>query len=224
MEVTSLDVSADFLSRFGRHFVHELNNPISAITSSVYLIDEFIASSSSGAVVIEQVAPFVTSIREEAGKLQQLVQDFARYAALNRVLTSPMEMTEFLGARVEEMTRRGLPVVFSASTEPITIAADAGTLGTAFQMLVADAHDAGATNVRLELGRTDTCDVCLTDDRTEATEEFLQGFEAGHRRRGDSLGLRLALVKKIVELHEGHLEILPRERGSELVVKLPIRI
>jgi signal transduction histidine kinase len=225
------ELTADFLARFARHLAHELNNPIGAISSAVYLIEDFVATAETSGgtkrVETELIAPFVGSIHEESDRLRDIVQEFVRFCATTSVLAMPMELSEFIAARVEELRRDGMRVEFERGELRIPIQADAGQLGMSLRFLIGDALRVGATCVRAFLRvQDDQCMIELHDDRPSmpGEEQALTAFDIRFERRdGSGLGLKLPLARKIIELHGGEIAMKTIEGQTVVTILLPIR-
>src|SRR4051794_13252326 len=89
------------LAKLGRQVAHDLNNPIGAISTSIYLIQDFLDTAGEGKVAASELKPFADSIREECETLRQIVEDFAKYATLDGLLLMPLDLREFIAKRVE---------------------------------------------------------------------------------------------------------------------------
>lgn len=221
----------EFIARFARHLAHELNNPIGAISSAVYLIEDFVSTAeSTGAVKRVEtnlIDPFVKSIHEESDRLRDIVQEFVRYCATTNILSMPMDLSEFLSARAQEMSREGIPVTFGGDATPMPILADAGQIGMALRFLAMDAIRAGGNSVQIQLNRVDgMCAIELQDDRSRApsSEDAEHAFDVRFERRdGGGLGLKLPFARKIIELHGGSITMKTIDDQTCVTILLPIR-
>ena len=216
--------SSSLLSKIGRHLAHELNNPISAITSSAYLIQDMIASA-DGTISIEEIRPFVDSIQEECATLKATVEEFSKFATTEKILPARIDLSEFIRARTEEMARGGIPVTADVPPEQCFVNADIGGLAFVLRALAGTAKEEGATSIRFALsGDGNECRIEMTDNRTAANDvssEF-SAESVATRPRGSGLGLKLPLAKKIVELHSGTIEITASASGeAHIVLTLP---
>jgi signal transduction histidine kinase len=213
------------LAKLGRQVAHDLNNPIGAISTSIYLIQDFLDTAGDGKVTASELKPFADSIREECETLRLIVEDFAKYATLNGLLLMPLELREFVGKRVEDMKRAGLPVFFEDSQQPQVIEADASNLQFALRTLVDFATASRATRVDISLEENDGAKIVVRDNRPQP----LQGgsaeevFNIGPSRGGGRLGLRLPLTKRIAELHGGSIEISVDGEITQIALLLPSR-
>jgi signal transduction histidine kinase len=233
---TKPEQEADFLPRLGRHLAHELNNPISAISSAAFLIQDFIEAAEGGKVEVENVKPFVESIGEECKKLKEIVEEFSKYVTTDSVLAMPIEINEFVRMRVAELSKNGEPVTFQDSKYPIRVIADTGALQFVLRALVTYAVQSGATSVTVSVSNGAQCAITIQDNRPESLtmEEREEVFSPLPKHRMPGLGLKLPLVKKLIDLHHGLIEFMEQdgmeerldrmERGSgvSICISLPL--
>ncbi len=125
-------------------------------------------------------------------------------------------------------------VVLVESPEVLNIRADEALLKVLLQNLVDNAvkfslEDSGPIEVRLACDE-DSVSVSIDDDGrgipANMTDRVLEPFvkldpSRGHR---SGYGLGLNLCQRIVQAHNGSIEIQPREpRGTSVLVELPLR-
>ncbi len=210
------------LSRLGRHLAHELNNSISAIASSAFLIQD-IASTSEGSVAVADILPFIDGISEECEKLKAVVEEFAKFTTTESVLTNRIDLVELVRARTTEMAREGLPVSAEAPDGAVFIDADAGALGFVLRTLTNFAAGAGATRITWTVADGNPRELILRDNRTPPTskEDVENAFSPlwAAEQRGMGLGLKLPLAAKIVGLHQGVLDI-PEQTAGETEIRI----
>jgi signal transduction histidine kinase len=96
--------------------------------------------------------------------------------------------------------------------------------------LVDNAERYAATTISVELGVCDdTAELVIADDgpgipadsRHRVFDRFSRLDEARDRRRGGA-GLGLAIAKRIVEDHDGSIDLVDTNLGARAVVKLPV--
>ncbi|HWF44542.1 MAG TPA: HAMP domain-containing sensor histidine kinase [Candidatus Kapabacteria bacterium] len=226
---TKPELEAEFLPRLGRHLAHELNNPISAISSAAFLIQDFIETAEGGKIEVENIKPFIESIGEECKKLKEIVEEFSKYVTTESVLAMPIEINEFVRMRVAELLKDGEPVIFLDSKEPIRVVADTGALQFILRALVAYAVQSGATSVTVSVSNGAHCAITIQDNRPEALtmEEKGDVFSPLPKRRTSGLGLKLPLVKKLIDLHRGSIEFVAANatgtsNGATICITLPL--
>jgi signal transduction histidine kinase len=215
----------EFLPRIGRHLAHELNNPISAISSAAFLIQDFIDTAEGGQLDTEMVKPFIESIREECNKMKGIVEEFAKYVTTENILAMSLDLNEFLRNRAGEIGREGLPINFKESAEPVTIFADAGQLQFVLKSLAVYAQQSGATEVSFEVEKGKDCVIRVKDNRpvNMTEEEIGDVFNPLPTKRTPGLGLKLPLVKKVIDLHHGSIEMTSENgKGVTICLVLPL--
>lgn len=214
--------SSTLLSRLGRHLAHELNNPISAITSSAFLIQD-IMSMSDGPIAAADIQPFLDGISEECEKLKTVVDEFARFATTESVLKNRIDLVEFVRARTNDMACDGLPVSAEVPDGAVFVEADAGSLGFVMRTLTDFAAGAGATQITWSITGGNPRELILRDNRTapNSVEDLENAFSPlwAAEQHGNGLGLKLPLTARIVQLHQGKLHI-PDQKTGETEIRI----
>ena len=216
-------LTPEMLPRLGRHLAHELNNPISAIASSAFLIQDFIETAADGQIQTELIQPFIEGIREECGKLKSIVEEFARLTTTESILAMPIDLEEFVRMRSQELEQEGLPVT-ATDLETLTVYADPSQLQAVLRSLVHFASVSGATQIELSALTTDNeCELRVKANapKSLAPEDIADLFNPLPARRAPGLGLKLPLANKIVALHHGSISVTSDEQGTSFCVTLP---
>lgn len=224
MPSTTVTEQDDLLYGLGRILAHELNNPISAISSAAYLIDDFASTAEDGKLDVEMIKPFIGSIREECNKLKLVVEEYSKYVTTRSSLPGNLDLRQFIEARSPEMGSDGLTVQQELNFSATEIAADSGQLQTMFLSLAQAAKAAGATTMKV-IGSDTQDSVTLTfeDNRpTESCEDPADAFEPIPSKKRRGLGLRLPTVKRIIDLHHGTVTAGLKEGiGCFITISLP---
>ncbi|HEX3177955.1 MAG TPA: ATP-binding protein [Methylomirabilota bacterium] len=214
----------DFLAMLG----HELRNPLAAIGNAAHVLDRVgtvdEAAARASAVIHRQV-------RHLAGLVDDLL-DAARVSTGKIVLRmAPVD----LGAAVTRMiSSLGAPRQrVRVDVESVWVTADETRLDQIIGNLVANAREytpaAGEVRIRVRgeggdavLEIEDTGDGIPAALLPHVFEPFVQGERSPDRRHG-GLGLGLALVKRLAEMHGGSVAAASGGigRGSTFTVRLP---
>ena len=213
---------------------HELRNPLAPIATAV----ELMRLRGSERDVRE-----LDIIDRQLQHLNTLVDDMLDVSRIARgtlrLHKQPMRLREILALAVEVVTprvqrhRHRLSVHDDASdATDVWIDADADRLVQAFSNVLTNAakYTAPGGEISVILGResahavvtvTDNGPGISADVLPHVFELFVQGERAIGRRDG-GLGLGLPLVKHLVELHRGTVELTSSGSGTSVVIRLPV--
>lgn len=213
-----------------RHFLtmvsHEFRTPLGAIRAAA-------------AVVQRRLALFDDAARREAerivrtaARLAYLVDAFLAEEVLDKSTFRPrrevVDVAEIVGDVCRELSQQsGREIVVAASTAG-SIEADPGLLRTAVGNLVGNALKYSERPVAVEVGpRAERIAIAVRDEgpgipEAERTAIFERFYRSGHDRAQGGTGIGLSIVKKIVTVHGGSLELDSEVgRGSVFTMILP---
>lgn len=216
---------------------HELRNPLAAICSSVYILRR----APPGA---EQATQALAVLERQVRQLKRITDDLLDVARISRgkvrLLREHVELKELVRCTVEDQrqifTNRGVELeVVADDDEPLHVNADptrlAQVVGNLLQNAAKFTPPGGRTTLSLE--RTDEGEVAITVRDAgmgiepallqQLFEPFAQADQTLARSTG-GLGLGLALVKELVELHGGSVSAFSEGagKGATFVVRLPL--
>ncbi|MBI3860425.1 MAG: PAS domain S-box protein [Planctomycetia bacterium] len=213
---------------------HELRNPLAPILSAVQLLQlQTVASP------VQKKARSI--IERQVGQLTHLVDDLME---VSRAITGKIELRSArvaLGSIVERavetsrppIDERGQELSVSLPADPIWLDVDAARLEQVVTNLLNNAAKYTPAGGRIEISaqqEEDTAVLRVRDTGLGMAPEFLphifelftQGERSCERSQG-GLGIGLALAKRLVEMHEGTIEVSSTlGQGSEFVVRLPV--
>jgi len=210
---------------------HELRNPLSALSTTVHLLGlDDVDRERWSAVANRQV-----------WQLARIVDDLLDVARITqgkiRLRTEPVVLGEVVAGAVEtvrsEVAGRAQTLTVSLPDEPIHLDADGTRLGQVLTNLLGNAvrftPPGGSIWLTVErLGQEvvvrvrDTGAGLSPELLPRVFDLFVQG-DASLERAGGGLGIGLTIVRRLVEMHGGHVTVLSEGlgRGSEFVVTLP---
>ncbi|MBS1119028.1 MAG: signal transduction histidine kinase [Deltaproteobacteria bacterium] len=216
---------------------HELRNPLSAIRSGLYLIDRAVPGG-------EQARRASTIVDRQVDQLARLVDDLLDVSRITQhkvnLKTVPLDLGELVRSVVEDhqalFTSHGVRLETRLAGEPVFVEGDAARLTQVIGNLIHNAikfTPAGGlttvTVVRDLAGERAVLHVADTGAGIDPTliERLFEPFTQADRtlaRSGGGLGLGLALVKGLVQLHGGDVSVRSEGegRGAEFVVRLPL--
>jgi signal transduction histidine kinase/CheY-like chemotaxis protein len=214
---------------------HELRNPLAAIASAIRL--------SQSATLADGDRNWVEqTLHSQVQQLARLVDDLLDVARITRgrieLKPEAHQLADLVrrtidGARpLLERARHTLEV--ELPDEPLWISADAARMQQAFSNLLTNAikytRDGGRIAIRAAR-EGNTAAIAIRDNGIGISPEMLPRVfdlfsqaEQGIERAQGGLGIGLTLVRRLVELHSGRVEVMSEGvgQGSQFVVHLPL--
>jgi PAS domain S-box-containing protein len=214
---------------------HELRNPLAPIRNSLYLLDH---APPGG----DQAAHARAVMNRQVDHLTRLVDDLLDVTRISHgkidLHRELIDVREVVRCSFEDhrsmFDQRGIALRVEAHAGPVWIDADetriSQVVGNLLQNAAKFTHPGGAVSVSLA-AVADRVEICVRDNGVgieaelvpQVFEPFVQSERSLARTHG-GLGLGLALVRGLVELHGGSVRAQSwgPNRGSELAVTLPI--
>ena len=214
---------------------HELRNPLAPISSAA----DMLRIAYSGEARVKQISGIIA---RQVAHMRHLVDDLLDVSRVTRglvaVTRSPLDLRRVVGEAVEQsrplVDARHHTLDLTPGTDPVMIDGDHTRLVQVVTNLVNNAAkytpDGGHIDVRLEtrdaqavLSVSDNGSGIGPDLLPVVFDLFTQGSRTLDRTQG-GLGLGLALVRKLVELHGGAVSAASAGpgRGSSFTVRLPL--
>jgi two-component system, NtrC family, sensor histidine kinase HydH len=190
---------------------HELRNPLGAIKMAAQFLPS--RSQGDGRITEEMLA----SIRAGVIEIEHIVTDLLDYARGMQLDRQQYRLGEIVGpaveAYVEQARERGVALVARALDSHLAVIADGQRLRRVFTNVISNALEATQhlPNARVEVAlypREGDAIVEVTDNGEGMTVEARgKIFHPFFTTKPTGTGLGLVIVKKIMELHGGHIEI-----------------
>lgn len=232
-EVEAMQRKDEFLAMLA----HELRNPLAPITNALHVL----AMDDSDPARRAKLREMMT---RQVHHMVRLVDDLLEASRLSRGMitlhTEPMELRSALQAIADsarpQVEARGCRLELDLPAEPLPVQADPVRIAQVFGNLLNNAAKYGCKGgyVRLQARRVgDVAQVEVTDDGQGIDADLLprlfELFTQGDRDSGglrEGLGIGLALVRSLVELHDGEVSAHSdgRGEGARFTVTLPLRL
>ena len=214
---------------------HELRNPLAPISSAAQLLRMLFA----GEPRVRQASEVIS---RQVTHMTHLVDDLLDVSRVTRGLATidktEVELGEVLREAVEQVTpvinARGHRLTLDGSPHPLLVSGDRTRLIQVAANLLSNAakYTPEGGQLRVSLRRHEGSAVLEVQDNgigigpellPVVFDLFTQGQRTPDRAQG-GLGLGLALVKKLVELHGGAVEARSggADQGSTFIVRLPL--
>jgi len=217
---------------------HELRNPLAPLRNAAYVLDRAEPGS-------EQAIRAKGVIGRQIDHMAHLVDDLLDATRISRgkiqLARSRIELTDTVRHAVEdhspEFVTRDIALELRVEASQLWLDADptriAQVVGNLLQNAAKFTSAQGRVTVFVEREPGDCAVIRVVDDGVgippallpKLFEPFIQGDDSLHRSQG-GLGLGLALVKGLVELHGGTVQASSEGagRGAEFTVRLPLAL
>ena len=241
-DVTARRLAEDALREEGRRkdeflaaLSHELRNPLAPIRNGLHLMGRLPAGS-------EQASRILTVVTRQVNHLVRLVDDLLDVTRIARgkvrLVPETIELGDLVARSLEEhqptFERAGVDLQASGCAPPCWVDGDPARLAQVLANLLGNAVKFTPRGGRVEvlLQQDDGWAVLRVRDRglgiaSEVLGRLFQPFVQGAQtidRTGGGLGLGLATVRGLVELHGGTVAAASDgpNRGAEFTVRLPL--
>jgi len=213
---------------------HELRNPLAPLSNAVQAIKLREAGDEEVAVAtgildrqIRQMARLVNDLLDASRISRSKIEIHRARIALRPVLEEAIETVRPLVTAHDHTLTTELP------SEPIYIEGDAGRLSQAVGNLLANAAKFTDKGGRIRLSASREGDeavirvrdngIGIAPEHVDKLFELFVQVDTTIERSRDGLGIGLTLVKKLVDLHGGSIEVESAGpgQGSEFTVRLP---
>lgn len=224
---------ADARRRFLQRLDHELKNPLTIIRLGIVNLQQ-------GSHRPEEQAASLARIGQQVQRLGRLIVDLRWLAELDARNTEhrPVNLQQLLAEVVEiaeEIPEYGQrPVTLSIQQVPWPVSAvwgDRDLLMVAFRNLLDNALKYTSDGDRVEIRASDDGQAAIVEiadtgpgiPEAELPHIFEELFRGEDAAAAPGSGLGLALVQRIITLHEGAVDVRSRVgRGTVMVVRLPL--
>ncbi len=217
-----------FLREFLSSMSHDLQSPLSSIRMNLYMMRQNPKSIDKRAERIEK----------QIDKLSTMFDDILHVARLTHIPELNKQKSQLdsiinssLNPLLDRMAEKNIQFTMSEIT-PVQIMADVSELERAFSNLIGNAikytPEEGCVSLNINkqekdvvIEIKDTGIGIAEDDLPHIFERFYRAKNAVNFEKGTGLGL--AIVKRIIELHDGTIEVISiHGQGTTFTVRLPI--
>jgi PAS domain S-box-containing protein len=222
-------------SRFVTTASHEFRTPLSTILSSVSLIGRYISDSDQK----EKIDKHVHRIKSSVNNLTYILNDFLSLGKLEEGKTTFNPVSFDLEQMISEVVSQMSPTL--KEDQEILLSISEGTFGKIYvdeqmtkNILInllnnASKYSGERQKIHLGLGREDgLLKITVKDEgigipKKDQQHLFDRFFRANNAINIQGTGLGLNIVKKYIELMNGHIEFSSEEnKGTEFRVAIPI--
>ena len=221
------------LGKLSASVVHEINNPLTGILSSVRVIKRMLEKESWARTELEMMRKHTELVYNEIFRVGKTVSSFLPFSRkskpefkavdLNTLLAETLSLADF------QMRLQGITVETRYAQDLLPVMADPGKMKQVFLNLLLNAQDAmpkdGALTVVTRNTRRQEILVLIADNGVGIPQEKLpQIFEPFYTTKAGGLGvgLGLSVVQSIIGDHQGVIKVHSVEgRGTCFAIRLP---
>ncbi len=206
-----------------RRLAHEIKNPLTPIQLSAERLQHKL-SARLNAADAQLLARATQTIIGQVGALKNMVSDFANYARGSALKLSPLDLHQLIREVLDLYQANNMEWVLELHAARAMVMGDATRLRQIIHNLLQNAQDASQSNPhpRITLSTrlvARNVRLCVADNGTGFADNVLsRAFEPYMTTKSKGTGLGLAIVKKIVEEHNGQIQIENHRDGGAIVV------
>ena len=223
------------LGEASAELVHDLRNPLTVVHGYVQIMSEDLQQAQAGTRSgSDATADYLLAIEKGVRRCRELIdawQDLGRKTLHDLVPIDPVAIVRETvdSQRHIAETNRGA-ILFQVENPDCRILGDATQLGRALQNIIGNAADAlrdtgGSVQVTMRCEGDDVC-IAVRDDGVGISEENLARLFQPYfttKGRGKGTGLGLFITRKIIEDHQGRINIRSRPgEGTTVEVRLTL--
>ncbi|MBZ9686564.1 response regulator [Clostridium estertheticum] len=227
-------------TEFFANLSHELRTPLNVICSTIQLIKSLDGSKELGE---EKIKYYINIMNQNSLRLLRLINNIidttkieADYISLQLKNGDIVYVVEEISQSVAEYIKNhGITLIFDTDIEEKTIAFDEEKIERIMLNLLSNAvkftkengsilvniHDKGDF---IQISIKDT-GIGIPKDKLDFIFQRFAQIDKSTSRQNEGSGIGLALVKSLVEMHDGEIHANSVEgEGSEFIITLPVRI
>ena len=210
---------------------HEIKNPLSTVQLNLQLLEEDLRADHAGpgqARVLSRLA----TVRNETGRLRDILDDFLRYAGRIELDRKPTELNGLLEELVDFFAPQAqvqrVQLRLKKSPEQLVAPVDPRLIKQAVLNLMLNAVQAmpGGGELMLAVSRNGTDDALIDviDTGPGMPPDVAQRvFQAYYSTKKGGTGLGLPMSKRIAQEHGGDLSVTSEPgKGSDFTLRLPM--
>jgi len=195
------------IGELAAHVAHEIRNPLGSMSIFMDLLGREGTDET-------QRAEYTARVSGEIRRLNGIVTRFLQYAGPDRLITSEFDLVQMLRDAVALAQREaGARCGGNFATHaPVRVNADRDQLLQSFLNLIINAHDAaqqsGSISVDVNVADEREVEVRIVDTGAGIAPEHLPNvFQPFFSTKSQGTGLGLAMVRRVIENHDGSIHI-----------------
>lgn len=215
---------------------HEIRNPLSTLRVNLDLLAESLRDAASDEMpdtnLRRRCLQRIDTLREEAKRLQDILDDFLRFVGGGPLVTKPADLNTLVEALIDffapQARAQGITTRTSLCRNPLICLLDEAQLRQAMLNLLINAQEimpgGGEIIIRTARDAQQRARVDVIDTGPGIAPQHLkQIFQVYYSTKPGGTGLGLPTAKRIVEDHGGQLTVTSEPgRGTNFTILLPV--
>jgi len=220
--LAEMRMKLDMLNELAAGIAHELRNPLSSIRGAASLLQ-----SKSGNLTVEKSSEYLDLISAEVQRLDGILTNYGSLIRPIKIEREPVHINSLIEKTVTLMqTNEDMPrIELSLSPAVPPCNSDPQTLRQVFINLIKNAHEAcgseGAIHIATE-HIPPSIRITFSDSGKGVPPEILPRiFEPFVSTKSKSMGLGLAICRRLLDLNGGTIEAANDNAGARFTIHLP---
>ncbi len=215
------------LGRLTSGVAHEVKNPLNAMMIHLEVLKERLDDATP------EVQESLEVIGSEIRRLDRVVQGFLRFMRPQELVIKPVDLNSLLqslGALLEaEWQTQGIRLAYDLDAALPPVGADEELLRQAFLNILQNAGQAmprgGTITIKTARDGRESARAEIVDEGEGIAPEDLERiFKLYYTTKPDGSGIGLSVVYRIVQVHDGMIDVQSElDRGTTVAVRLPLR-
>lgn len=215
------------LGRLTSGVAHEVKNPLNAMMIHLELLREQLAEAPG------QVRQSLDVLTGEIRRLDRVVQGFLKFIRPQELTIKPLAVEALLGHLLTllraEWEKEGITFSFHSAPGLPAVPGDEELLQQAFLNVLQNAcqamPDGGTVTLWAEQEQADWVKISIADTGSGIPAQDLDKiFTLYYSTKPDGSGIGLSMVYRIIQLHDGTIEVQSEVgRGTTMAIRLPLR-
>lgn len=229
----------NLITEFFANISHELKTPLNVIFSAVQVLD---LHTDFDDEYIKKRSKYLNIMKHNCYRLKRLINNFLDITKLESGFLKPIVQNLNIVSAVEEITmsvvsyaeNKGLSIVFDTNVEECFMLFDPDILERVILNLLSNAIKFTELGGNIYVNVIDNKDsitisvrdtgVGIPEDKLNVIFERFGQVDKTIKRNREGTGIGLSLVKLLVEMHEGRINVKSKiGEGSEFIIEIPIK-
>jgi signal transduction histidine kinase len=215
-----------YLGFLSSGLAHEIKNPLNSLKLNVQLLEEGLKSDVDRADLLPSISPMLNQIK----KLEKLTHDFLIFAKPLNPEFKKIDLVEIAKETafllLDSNKEKEIQIEFDEDDFAKNIFADESLMRIVFSNLIFNSIQSSEKKGKIEVKFSkfkSSCQIDIIDYGEGIKDENRDKiFDIFFTTKAEGTGLGLAIVKRIIEAHNGKIEVVDEKVGAHFRIMLPL--